>query len=189
MENQDFSLVGKLLIAMPDMGDRRFDRSVIYICSHNQDGAMGLIINKPQPKLRFVKLFKQLNIKVDGIIREAKVYYGGPVETVRGFVLHTDDYHTEEGTVDVADNFAMTATIDVLQDIAQGVGPKTSLLALGYAGWSAGQLEAEIAQNGWLTCDADQDIVFGKDNDAKWTQALAKLGVTPLLLSATAGHA
>ncbi len=189
MEPDDFSLVGKLLIAMPDMGDARFDRSVVYVVTHSHEGAMGLIVNKPQPKLRFVKLLKQLDIKVEGIIREARVHYGGPVETVRGFVLHTDDYHTESGTVAVADNIALTATIDVLQDIAKGVGPITSLLALGYAGWSAGQLEAEIAANGWLTCDADQALVFGADDDQKWTQALAKLGVSPQLLSSTAGRA
>lgn len=189
MDPDEFSLVGKLLIAMPDMGDARFDRSVIYIISHSDEGAMGLIINKPQPKLKFVKLLKQLDIKVDGIIREACVHYGGPVETVRGFVLHTDEYHTDAGTTSVADNIAMTATIDVLQDIAKGVGPTTSLLALGYAGWSASQLETEISNNGWLTCDADEALVFGTDNDKKWTQALAKLGVSPLLLSSTAGRA
>lgn len=189
MESDDFNLAGKLLIAMPDMGDARFDRSLVYIVSHSGEGAMGLIINKPQPKLRFRKLLQQLEIKVDGIIRDTKVHYGGPVETVRGFVLHTDDYHKEAGTVAVADHISLTATIDVLHDIAQGVGPKTSLLALGYAGWSAGQLEGEIAANGWLTCDADQVLVFGADNDHKWTQALAKLGVSPLLLSPTSGRA
>ena len=174
MESLDFNLVGKLLIAMPDMGDRRFDRSV------------GLIINKPQPKLRFVKLLKQLEIKVEGIIREEKVHYGGPVETVRGFVLHTDDYQSQDPAVG---GIALTATLDILQDIARGEGPKSSILALGYAGWAAGQLEAEIAGNGWLTCDADQAIVFEVENTQKWTRALAKLGVSPLLLSSTAGRA
>lgn len=189
MEVDDFSLVGKLLIAMPDMGDPRFDRSVIYVISHSAEGAMGLIINKPQPKLGFVKLLEQLDIKVEGMVRETAVYYGGPVETVRGFVLHTDDYQTENGTVIVADNIAMTATINVLHDIAKGVGPEISLLALGYAGWSAGLLEAEIAGNSWLSCDADQALVFAAEHDLKWTQALAKLGVSPLLLSSTAGRA
>tara|TARA_R110002051_G_scaffold1008_11_gene5038 strand:- start:583 stop:1143 length:561 start_codon:yes stop_codon:yes gene_type:complete len=186
MESIDFNLVGKLLIAMPEMGDHRFDHSVVYICSHSQDGAMGLIINKPQPKLRFVKLLKQLEIKVEGIIREEKVHYGGPVETVRGFVLHTDDYQSQDPAVG---GIALTATLDILQDIARGEGPKSSILALGYAGWAAGQLEAEIAGNGWLTCDADQAIVFEVENTQKWTRALAKLGVSPLLLSSTAGRA
>ena len=186
MESLDFNLAGKLLIAMPDMGDRRFDRSVVYICSHSQEGAMGLIINKPQPKLRFVKLLKQLKIKVEGIVREAKVHYGGPVETVRGFVLHSGDYPSQDPAVG---GIALTATLDILQDIARGRGPENVLLALGYAGWAAGQLEAEIASNGWLTCDADQALVFEVENARKWTEALAKLGVSPLLLSSTAGRA
>ena len=189
MDYEDSSLVGKLLIAMPDMGDPRFDRSVIYICAHSEEGAMGLIVNKPRPKIRFFNLLKQLEIQVKGIVREADVHYGGPVETMRGFVLHTDDYRTEGGTQDVADHISMTATIDILQDIARGKGPKTSLLAIGYAGWGEGQLEGEIAQNGWLTCDASHDIVFGADNAVKWEAALATLGVTPHLLSSTAGHA
>lgn len=189
MKYEVTSLVGKLLIAMPDMGDPRFDRSVIYICAHSDEGAMGLIVNKPRPKIRFLNLLKQLEIEVMGIIREADVHYGGPVETLRGFVLHTDDYRTEGGTLDVADHIGMTATIDILEDIARGKGPQTSLLAIGYSGWGEGQLESEIAQNGWLTCDASHDIIFGNDNGAKWEAALATLGVTPELLSATAGHA
>ncbi|MFT5065536.1 MAG: putative transcriptional regulator [Yoonia sp.] len=189
MEPDDFNLVGKLLIAMPDMGDPRFDRSVIYICAHSEEGAMGLIVNKPQPKLRFINLLKQLDIEVEGTVREARVHYGGPVETVRGFVLHTDDYRTEGGTVDVADHICMTSTMDVLQDLARGKGPDTALLAIGYAGWGEGQLEGEIFQNGWLTCDADPDIIFGIDNDSKWTDALAILGVSPALLSSSAGRA
>ena len=186
MESFDFNLAGKLLIAMPDMGDRRFDRSVVYICSHSREGAMGLIINKPQPKLRFVKLLKQLEIKVEGAVRETKVHYGGPVETVRGFVLHSGDYPSLDPAVG---GIALTATLDILQDIARGRGPENVLLALGYAGWAAGQLEAEIASNGWLTCDADQALVFEVENTQKWTSALAKLGVSPLMLSSTAGRA
>lgn len=189
MDTKDFNLVGQLLIAMPDMGDPRFDGSVIYICAHSDEGAMGLIVNKPQPKLRLLNLLKQLEIEVEGSVRETKVHYGGPVETVRGFVLHTDDYRSEGGTLDVADHICMTATVDILKDIGRGKGPDTALLALGYAGWGAGQLEGEIAQNGWLTCDAAQDIIFGTDNAAKWTQALATLGISPHLLSSTAGHA
>jgi len=189
MDPDDFNLVGKLLIAMPDMGNPRFDRSVIYMCAHSEEGAMGLIVNKPQPKLKFVKLFQQLDIDVEGTVHDARVHYGGPVEGVRGFVLHTDDYRTEGGTIDVADHICMTATMDGLHDIARGKGPQTALLALGYAGWGAGQLEGEIVQNSWLTCDVDAGIVFGTDNDAKWTAALATLGISPELLSSTGGHA
>lgn len=189
MDSTVLNLVGKMLIAMPDMGDPRFDRSVIYICAHSEEGAMGLIVNKPQPKLRFINLLKQLEIEVAGNVPETKVHYGGPVETVRGFVLHTDDYRTEAGTLDVDDHIGMTATMDVLEDIARGKGPKTALLALGYAGWGEGQLESEIAQNGWLTCDADPAIIFDMDNDGKWEAALDSMGVSAALLSATAGHA
>ena len=189
MEQLDYNLCGKLLIAMPDMGDARFDRSVIYICAHSDEGAMGLIINRPRPKLRMVKLLKELGIHVEGVIREKLVHFGGPVERMRGFVLHTDEYSTDGGTIPVGGDIAMTATMDILQDIACGKGPKTSLLALGYAGWGANQLEDEILQNSWLTCDASPDIVFGNDNAAKWTDALASIGVSPQLLSTTVGHA
>lgn len=189
MDVLDHNLAGKLLISMPDMGDPRFDRSVIYVCSHDADGAMGLIVNKPRRKLRFFKLLKQLEIEVTGIVRETRVYYGGPVETLRGFVLHTSDYHCDAGTEHVHGDISLTATIDVLQDIAMGKGPKTSLMGLGYAGWGPDQLEDEIAANSWLICDATDALVFGKQDDAKWTQALAQLGVSPNFLSTTAGHA
>jgi putative transcriptional regulator len=189
MDHEDLNLIGKMLIAMPDMGDPRFDRSVIYICAHSDDGAMGLIVNKPQPKLKFSDLLQQLDIETSGTVPDVNIHYGGPVEVVRGFVLHTDDYRTEIGTMDVDAHISVTATLDVLQDLARGKGPQTALLALGYAGWDGGQLESEIAGNGWLTCDAVPDIIFGADNDAKWEAALASIGVAPALLSATAGHA
>lgn len=189
MQPTDANLLGKLLIAMPDMGDPRFENSVIYICAHSKEGAMGLIVNKPQSKLRFSKLLEQLNISVDGEVKDVRIHYGGPVETARGFVLHTSDYRSEMGTLDVDGHIGMTATIDVLEDIAKGEGPETSLLALGYAGWGAGQLEGEIMRNGWLTCDPTDAIVFGRANEHKWTAALKVLGVDPLLLSSTAGHA
>lgn len=189
MQPTDANLLGKLLIAMPDMGDPRFEHSVIYICAHSKEGAMGLIVNKPQSQLRFSKLLEQLNISVDGAVKDVRIHYGGPVEMARGFVLHTSDYRSEAGTLDVDGHVGMTATIDVLEDIAKGDGPATSMLALGYAGWGAGQLESEIMRNGWLTCDPTDAIVFGRANEHKWTAALKILGVDPLMLSSTAGHA
>ena len=139
---------------------------------------MGLHVNKPRPKIRFLNLLKQLDIEVMGIIREADVHYGGPVETLRGFVLHTDDYRTEGGTLDVADHISMTATIDILEDIARGKGPQTSRSAIGYSGWGEGQGESESAQNGWLNCGAVHDIMFGTHNGAQGAAAVATLGVT-----------
>ena len=183
------SLAGKLLIAMPDMGDPRFAHSVVYMCAHAEDGGMGLIVNKPQNEIRFSELLKQLDIAKDPKVRDTRVHFGGPVDNARGFVLHTNDYRSEMGTLQVDDRIGMTATLDVLEDIGKGQGPKTSLLALGYAGWGPGQLEAEIAQNGWLTCDSCEDIVFGRANEHKWTAALKSLGIDPLLLSSTAGRA
>jgi putative transcriptional regulator len=174
---------------MPDMGDPRFDKSVIYICAHSKEGAMGLIVNKPQIKLRFSKLLEQLDIPATSEVTGVRVYYGGPVETMRGFVLHTNEYRSEMGKLEVDGHNGMTATRDVLEDIARGAGPETSLLALGYAGWGAGQLENEIAHNGWLTCDPTDAIIFGGANPEKWTEALKVLGIDPLLLSSTAGHA
>ncbi len=182
-------LTGKLLIAMPDMGDPRFAHSVIYMCAHAEDGGMGLIVNKPQSEIRFGDLLDQLGIdRVQGV-RDIRVHFGGPVDHARGFVLHSSDYCSESGTLQVDDRIGMTATIDVLEDIGKGQGPKVSMLALGYAGWGPGQLESEIAQNGWLTCDPRDDIVFGQANEKKWTAALKVLGIDPVLLSATAGRA
>ncbi len=189
MEPTESNLCGKLLIAMPDMGDPRFAHSVVYVCAHSEEGAMGLIVNKPQPELRFSELLEQLDIPKDPKLRDIRVHFGGPVEVARGFVLHTLDYRSETGTLDVADGIGMTATLDVLEDIAKGRGPVTSMLALGYAGWGPGQLESEIAQNGWLSCDAKSEIVFGRANEHKWTAALKVLGIDPVLLSSTAGHA
>lgn len=182
-------LVGKLLIAMPGMGDPRFDRSVIYMCAHSSDGAMGLIVNKPATDVRFADLLVQLGIEQDGPIRDIRVHYGGPVENGRGFVLHSADYLSGAGTVQVDDGTAMTATLDVLEDIAHGRGPKSSMLALGYSGWGPGQLESEIAGNGWLSCDAKSEILFGRANEHKWGAALKSMGIDPLLLSAQGGRA
>lgn len=182
-------LEGKLLIAMPGMGDPRFDKSVIFMCAHAEDGALGLIVNKPTPELSFGNLLKQLDIDVPTPHREVQVYFGGPVENGRGFVLHSADYTSAASTLEVSEDFGMTATLDVLEELAKGSGPTDALLALGYAGWGPGQLESEILQNGWLTCDASREIVFNTDDDAKWTAALATLGVDALMLSADAGRA
>lgn len=185
-------LTGKLLIAMPGMGDMRFDRTVVLICSHDDSGAMGLVINRPAADLRFLDLVEQIGLTTpDGRIGGADlpVHAGGPVEPGRGFVLHSRDYDTNSSTLEVSDSFGMTATRDVLEDIAKGQGPVKALLALGYSGWSGGQLEGEIAQNGWLTADANADLVFNTPNIGKWESALGTLGISPLMLSGEAGRA
>lgn len=174
---------------MPGMGDPRFAHAVIYICAHSEDGAMGLIVNKPAPELRFSDLLDQLEIPLGDGYREIRVHFGGPVETGRGFVLHSSEYQSDSGTLEVDEATSMTATTDVLADIARGEGPERSFMALGYAGWGPGQLEGEILDNGWLTCEAREDILFGRANEHKWTAALKLLGIDPLTLSSTAGHA
>lgn len=185
----DSTLVGKLLIAMPDMSDPRFAKSVVYMCAHSDEGGMGLIVNRPQPEVKFAKLLEQMEIPVSVGARDVRVHYGGPVDQQRGFVLHSNDYASDNGTLDVDDDYRMTATLQVLEDLARGEGPDVSMMALGYAGWGPGQLEYEIGQNGWLTCAPTDEILFGADNDGKWAAALKLLGVDPLLLSATAGRA
>ena len=173
---------------MPQMRDSRFERSVIYMCAHSAEGAMGLVLNKLFDQISFPDLLDQLNIKTGPRTKQILVHFGGPVESGRGFVLHSDDY-VRDGTLTITDGFALTATIDILRAIADGEGPRSSLLALGYAGWGPGQLETEIQQNGWLTVPADPLLVFDGDLEAKWTRALAKLGVQPSALSGEAGHA
>lgn len=187
--DESVNLCGKLLIAMPGMNDPRFEKSVVYICAHSDDGAMGLIINKPTPEVTFVNLLQQLSIEEATGSNDTRIYFGGPVEVGRGFVLHSADYHLEDTTLQVDQRFGMTATRDVLTDMSQGDGPKEALLALGYSGWGAGQLESEIQQNGWLTCDATAEVVFEVPDTGKWTAALKLLGVDALMLSATAGRA
>jgi putative transcriptional regulator len=183
------NLSGKLLIAMPGMGDNRFSRSVIFVCAHSDEGAMGLIVNKPAPELSFDGLLKQLGIAQSDHMRAIRIHFGGPVEHSRGFVLHSTDYSGEGATLKVDDRFGMTATLDILEALAKGEGPQSSLLALGYAGWGPGQLEDEILRNGWLTCEASPELVFSKKNAAKWEDALKTLGIDPLNLSAVAGRA
>lgn len=182
-------LSGKMLIAMPGMGDPRFDHSVIFMCAHSEDGAMGLIVNKPAKELSLKNLLKQLGIAQSPGARDIRVHFGGPVENSRGFVLHSADYESRQATLKVDGRFGMTATLDILEALAQGEGPARSILALGYSGWGPGQLEGEILQNGWLTCDATDDLLFSSDNAGKWETALRSLGVDPLLLSASAGRA
>ncbi|EAR49912.1 hypothetical protein OG2516_16796 [Oceanicola granulosus HTCC2516] len=178
-----------MLIAMPGMGDPRFEQALVYICAHSEDGAMGLIVNKPTPEVRFNDLLSQLEIQPGPETRDIRIYYGGPVEAARGFVLHSADYASEGATMPVDTGVGLTATLDVLEELARGRGPKSSLLALGYAGWGPGQLEDEIGQNGWLTCSARDDLIFGRANEHKWTAALRSMGIDPLLLSGEAGHA
>lgn len=189
MEQDVTSLDGQLLIAMPGMGDPRFEKSVIFLCAHSEEGALGLIVNKPSREIRFSNLLEQLDLETSGAQQDIRVHVGGPVENERGFVLHSSDYAAEAATLRVSDKFGMTATLDVLEDIAKGLGPSRALLALGYSGWGPGQLEDEILQNGWLTCEASDALVFGTDDAHKWEAALATLGVDPLTLSSTAGRA
>jgi len=181
-------LTGQLLIAMPAMPDPRFAQSVIYICSHGPNGAMGLIVNRLFGEADFPMLLEQLEIKTAGDLPDLPVHFGGPVEVGRGFVLHSTDY-MREGTIRIDDHISLSATIEVLQAIANGEGPDQMMLALGYAGWGAGQLEEEMKANGWLTSAADDDLLFGPDLETKWARSLAKIGISPLMLSGEAGHA
>jgi putative transcriptional regulator len=190
-------LDGQLLIAMPAMGDPRFSRSVIYLCAHSSEGAMGIIINQRAPNISFTELLEQLNIIVpseDSIslpprLSAMAVHLGGPVETGRGFVLHSADYFKAESTLPIDESVCLTATIDILRDIAKGSGPNKALLALGYAGWAPGQLENEIQANGWLNCPANPELVFDPEVDRKYNRALGSLGIDPIRLVNDSGHA
>lgn len=188
------SLEGKLLIAMPGIGDSRFDKTIIYMCAHSAEGSMGIIINRPSAEIRFDDVINRLE---DGEVdvpllphaHNGAVYEGGPVEPARGFVLHTSDYETDGNTMPIDRGICLTATLEVLRDIASGKGPRLCLLALGYAGWSPGQLEDEMQANGWLYCDADESLIFGADNEEKYLSALGKLGIDPGNLASEYGHA
>ncbi len=182
-------LEGHLLVAMPGMGDPRFAQSLIYLCAHSDEGAMGLIVNKRASDLSFPELLKQLNIEPGDSANAISVHVGGPVEMGRGFVLHSRDFLLEDATTEVHGGICLTATIDILRAMATGAGPRRSLIALGYAGWAPGQLEGEIQANGWLYCPADEDLVFGDDDEAKWVGAMKKIGVDPAMLSGAGGHA
>ncbi|WP_315702993.1 MULTISPECIES: YqgE/AlgH family protein [unclassified Bradyrhizobium] len=189
-------LDGQLLVAMPVMGDSRFERSVIYLCAHSAEGAMGIMVNRPAGSIDFPQLLMQLNIinkadqiELPGSAETMKVLSGGPVDTGRGFVLHSSDYFIANATLKINDGVCLTTTIDILKAIANGTGPKHAILALGYAGWRAGQLEEEIQENGWLHCDADPELIFGDNVEDKYDLALRKIGIDPGMLSNAAGHA
>lgn len=187
------SLRGQFLIAMPTMPDPRFQKTVIYLCEHGPDGAMGLVVNRlfkdqHSKEVSFGDLLEQLEIDGDLSTMRQPVHFGGPVENARGFVLHTTDL-TQDGTLVIDDDVALTATLDMLHAMAKGAGPRHAILALGYAGWAPGQLDQEIQANGWLTAPADRAILFDTENETKWDRAVAKIGIDPSMLSATAGHA
>ena len=189
-------LDGQMLIAMPAMNDERFARSVIYVCAHSSDGAMGIVVNHPAPHISFPDLLVKLDVipaadKIQLPTRagDVTVLKGGPVETERGFVLHSSDFFIQDATLNIDDGVCLTATVDILKAIAKGSGPKHAILALGYAGWAPGQLEDEIQHNGWLHCDADPDLIFGDDVDDKYARALRKIGIDVGMLSNEAGHA
>jgi putative transcriptional regulator len=189
-------LDGQLLIAMPGMPDDRFKRSVVYLCAHSSEGAMGIIINQPAEDVSFPSLLRQLDvvdeeqaIRLPSHVTGIPVVKGGPVEVGRGFVLHSGDYFADSATLPIASNISLTATLDVLRAIAVGSGPETAILALGYAGWGAGQLEKELLNNGWLNCPADAELIFGTPFENRYDTALAKLGIDPRFLSSQAGRA
>jgi putative transcriptional regulator len=189
-------LDGQMLLAMPGMLDERFSRTVIYLCAHSAEGAMGIVINKPAADLNFSDLLVQLDIipETDRIrlphrVGRMQVLMGGPVETSRGFVLHSPDFYLDQSTLPIDERVCLTATIDILRAIAKGEGPRSAVLALGYAGWSAGQLESEIQGNGWLNCPADPELIFSSSLESKYDLALRKLGIDPAMLSTDAGHA
>ena len=189
-------LDGQMLIAMPAMTDDRFARAVIYVCAHSSEGAMGIVVNQPAQNVKFPDLLVQLEvipaserIQLPTMAADVKVLKGGPVETGRGFVLHSSDFFIENSTLPIDEGICLTATLDILKAIARGNGPHEAVLALGYAGWAPGQLEQEIQQNGWLHCTADQDLIFGNDVEHKYERALRKLGIDLAMLSSEAGHA
>jgi putative transcriptional regulator len=189
-------LDGQMLIAMPSMGDERFARSVIYVCAHSTEGAMGIVVNQPAPNISFPDLLVQLEvipatdlIQLPSAATDVRVLKGGPVDAQRGFVLHSNDFYIENSTLPIDDGVCLTATLDILKAIARGSGPRSAILALGYAGWAPGQLESEIQHNGWLHCAADAELIFSPDTGGKYAKALKKIGIDLGMLSSEAGHA
>ena len=187
-DTDNLYLTGQLLVAMPQMRDPRFARSVIYMCAHSPDGAMGLVVNRRVGSITFDDLLQQLNIGPNKRNDEIRIHFGGPVEQGRGFVLHSSDY-LQSGSLRVDEQVALTATLDILKEMAAGGGPRRSLLALGYAGWGPGQLDAEIQANGWLSVSSDEALVFDADLEHKWERAIGKIGIDFSQLSGEAGHA
>ncbi len=189
-------LDGQMLIAMPSMRDERFARALVYMCAHSPEGAMGIVVNQPAADINFPDLLVKLDvipaeerIQLPRRAGTIKVLKGGPVETQRGFVLHTADFFIENSTLPIDEGICLTATLDILKAIARDEGPASAVLALGYAGWAPGQLENEIQHNGWLHCTADSDLVFGTDTGGKYEKAMGKLGIDLGMLSSDAGHA
>lgn len=183
------TLTGHLLIAMPGMGDPRFEHSVVFVCDHSDEGAMGLIVNKPNDEIEMGALLAQLSIDVNADLQGQRVHFGGPVEMGRGFVLHSPDYASVVTTLEVREDVHMTATLDVLEDLGRGQGPEKWLMMLGYAGWGPGQLEGEIAANGWLICDAEPRLIFDLADMEKWAASLESIGVAAMALSSEGGRA
>jgi putative transcriptional regulator len=181
-------LTGQLLIAMPNMQDPRFHKTVVFVCVHNEDGAMGIILNRLVSGMSFNEIIKQLDLGATITAKDRPLHFGGPVEGGRGFVLHSLDYSNKE-TLKVNDTIGLTATLDILKDMAEDNGPKQAILSLGYAGWSPNQLETELRHNGWLTVAADTTLVFDARLDKKWDAAFAKLGISPEMLSSDGGSA
>jgi putative transcriptional regulator len=193
---ESFYLDGQVLVAMPTLADERFAKSVIYLCAHSQEGAMGIVINKPASHIVFRKLLIQLQIIEDGdsirlpeSAEGIEVLQGGPVDKARGFVLHSADFFIKDTTLSIDERMCLTATVDVLRAIAKGEGPHRAALALGYAGWAPGQLEAEIRENSWLSSPATPDLIFDTPAEARYDVVMRRLGVDPAMLSSTAGRA
>jgi putative transcriptional regulator len=190
------TLEGQFLIAMPTVTGEPFSRAIVYVCAHSAEGAMGIVLNRPAANLNLPDLLVQLEIipeeeriALPKKVGQMQVLMGGPVETSRGFVLHSPDYHIAQSTLPIDDSVCLTATIDILRAIAQGTGPENAVLALGYAGWQAGQLESEIQANGWLNCPANTDLIFNAPTEARYELAMRCIGIKPAMLSMEAGHA
>ena len=189
-EDEGEFLTGRLLVAMPGIEDPRFERAVLYLCAHDEEQAMGLAVNRPVEGLTVVELLERLGVKSNIQAPRDLVLLGGPIERERGFVLHTDDFHSPDSSLPIAEGLSLTATRDVLDAMASPHRrPRKAILALGYAGWGPGQLEQELRDNIWLICDADESLLFDEDHEHKWTRALAKLGITADHLSTAAGRA
>ena len=189
LNDSEIDFQGKLLLATPKMQDFRFEKAVILICSHNASGAMGIILNKPTLDLKFDDVLNQLEIDTKLSDLKPKIYFGGPVEFGRGFVIHSPDYDVPNVSIRIKEQYYLTASMEILRDIAEGKGPKDSLLALGYSGWGPGQLENELFADSWLLCDSDNDLVFSLRSECKWNGALAKIGVVPSHLATFGGSA